>query len=163
MNKQLGFTLLELVLVIIILGVLAATAAPKFLNLQNDARISALKGMQAAVSAAALLTYSKTAIQGVHKDSEVSVKLNNDTIKSVYGYPKAEFSSTWSKLLEAEFGEAGDGKNDEHEWIWRNPGKGAIYFMPRGYSKVQQNCWVQYTQATKIAGKYQLIIERSGC
>lgn len=163
MNKQSGFTLVELVLVIIILGVLAATAVPKFINLQSDARISTLKGMQAVVSTAALLIYSKTAIKGVHKEREVSVKLDNATIQSVYGYPKAEFSSTWSKLLEAEFGEAGKDKNDEHEWIWRNPGNGAIYFMPRGYSEVKQNCWVQYTQATDLVRNYQLTIEGSGC
>ena len=41
MKKQAGFTLIELVIVIIILGILAVTAAPKFLNLQDDARKSA--------------------------------------------------------------------------------------------------------------------------
>lgn len=40
MKKQAGFTLIELVIVIIILGILAVTAAPKFLNLQDDARKS---------------------------------------------------------------------------------------------------------------------------
>ncbi len=38
MKKQTGFTLIELVVVIVILGILAVTAAPRFLNLQNDAR-----------------------------------------------------------------------------------------------------------------------------
>lgn len=38
MNKQSGFTLIELVIVIIILGILSVTAIPKFLDLQGDAR-----------------------------------------------------------------------------------------------------------------------------
>ncbi|MGL4750761.1 MAG: type II secretion system protein, partial [Shewanella sp.] len=38
MKRQQGFTLIELVVVIIILGILAVTAAPKFINLQSDAR-----------------------------------------------------------------------------------------------------------------------------
>lgn len=46
MKKQAGFTLIELVIVIIILGILAVTAAPKFLNLQDDARYSAAQGVQ---------------------------------------------------------------------------------------------------------------------
>lgn len=46
MTNQRGFTLIELVVVIVILGILAVTAAPRFLNLQSDARISALQGMK---------------------------------------------------------------------------------------------------------------------
>ena len=48
-KNQKGFTLIELVVVIIILGILAVTAAPKFINLQGDARVSALAGMKAAL------------------------------------------------------------------------------------------------------------------
>ena len=43
MKKQGGFTLIELVVVIVILGILAVTAAPKFLNLQDDAKNSGVK------------------------------------------------------------------------------------------------------------------------
>ena len=45
MKRSAGFTLIELVIVIIILGILAVTAAPKFLNLRGGARESTLKGM----------------------------------------------------------------------------------------------------------------------
>ena len=43
--KKNGFTLIELVVVIVILGILAVVAAPKFMNLQNDARNASLKGL----------------------------------------------------------------------------------------------------------------------
>ncbi|AZU46653.1 prepilin-type N-terminal cleavage/methylation domain-containing protein [Aeromonas hydrophila] len=90
MKKQAGFTLIELVIVIIILGILAVTAAPKFLNLQDDAKKSAAQGVQAAVSSSAQLVYSKSALEGKERASSAVVTGSDGTeIKTVYGYPEA--------------------------------------------------------------------------
>jgi MSHA pilin protein MshA len=67
MQKQQGFTLIELVVVIIILGILAVVAAPKFINLQSDARASTLEGVKGALQGANTLVYSKAMIQGLGK------------------------------------------------------------------------------------------------
>ena len=53
--KQQGFTLVELVVVIVILGILAATAIPKFVNLTSQARVAAQSGMIGAIQSAVAL------------------------------------------------------------------------------------------------------------
>jgi MSHA pilin protein MshA len=56
--KEKGFTLIELVVVIVILGILAATALPKFMDLRGDAVQSAVNGVAGALSSAAAINYS---------------------------------------------------------------------------------------------------------
>ena len=93
MKRNAGFTLIELIIAIVILGILAVTAAPKFINLQGDARSSTVKAMKGAVEAASSMAHSKAIIAGKDKAASATdgITVDNVGVDLVYGYISIDF------------------------------------------------------------------------
>ncbi|MCV6622008.1 MAG: prepilin-type N-terminal cleavage/methylation domain-containing protein [Cellvibrionaceae bacterium] len=85
--KNSGFTLLELVAVIVILGVLSAIALPKFVDLSNSAQASAVKHVSGSLSAAIQLARAKHMAEG---GSASSINFNGNNISFIGGLPQPD-------------------------------------------------------------------------
>ena len=88
-SAQKGFTLIELVVVIVILGILAATAAPKFIDLTGDAKESVMKGVEGSIESAVSMVHAKAIVAG-KTTGDTTVEIGNVFYALVNGYPAAE-------------------------------------------------------------------------
>ena len=147
-----GFTLIELIVVIVILGILAVTAAPKFVDLQSDARLATLNGMKAAINSAVSLTYGKSLVKGVEKDpSDKKVWINGEEVDVCYGYPCAEAAKIQKVLDIGEFSKCGASSTPAGDWCYgeQTDIKKINIYIANGYS-TSSKCYVTYEQPTGV-------------
>ncbi|MCG9680993.1 type II secretion system GspH family protein [Vibrio sp. Isolate23] len=154
MKKQGGFTLIELVVVIVILGILAVTAAPRFLNLQGDAREASLQGLRGAMQGAAGIVYGKAAIDGSETSSSaVNVTAGSTTVSTIFGYPVAS---------SAGIGAAVAGLAEDWDEI-TSAGQPTDSISYTFDGTTTAGCHVNYERATSAGDEPTITVVTTGC
>jgi MSHA pilin protein MshA len=141
-NSSKGFTLIELVVVISILGILAAFAIPRFVSLEREARISATQGLAGSVRSAGALAHALWLAQS----SPASVSMEGNAVNIVNGYP----SNANVSLALADF--TGYTFNAGPPAVWTKDG-----------SPNPATCSVTYTEPAAAGNAPSVVTAVAGC
>ncbi|CAH1523275.1 conserved hypothetical protein [Vibrio owensii] len=97
--KSKGFTLIELVIAIVILGILAVVAAPRFLNLQKDSKIAVMETVAASMKAGLEMVHARAIVEGLDQ-GEQEIRINGVLIPLKDGYPRVNGSDSFDSINE---------------------------------------------------------------
>lgn len=167
-----GFTLIELIVVIVILGILAVTVAPKFIDLQSDARIATLNGVKAAMQSTATMVFGKSILKSQEKSNSTKLSLSSiGDIAIKYGYPIASENGIIASL-DISAVKTTDGSKvcqpiADEEWCYyiekesTATTQGEIHVFPVGMN--YDSCGIVYSDSTKFGEMPKIEMVQVGC
>lgn len=154
-HKQAGFTLIELVVVIVLLGILSATAIPRFVTMRREAIIATMQGLKDSLESASTMAQAKSLVAGTDTQATSTIVVQGATVNLVYGFP-AGTATGISLMLETPTGD------------WKQ--RASVYPEAWVYWHGDINedagtaqCYIRYRQATAPGSRPVIDFQDTGC
>lgn len=156
-NQQGGFTLIELVMVIVILGILAAFALPKFANLTDDARRAQIQGAAGSIKSASAIVHASYLAAGNNPNT---IALEGQNITLINGYPMARNGG--NSILGAAGITTGNQGDFNVDTSGQGTGAGAVIVVQAKGATDPATCSVSYT-APDVGQAPTVTVTTTGC
>jgi MSHA pilin protein MshA len=133
LKKHQGFTLIELVIVIVILGILAATAAPKFINLSSDAKKANRSALLGAIKSASEMAHLKCITDsGCNMSGISTIEVGGDSVRMGNGYPISHVKFGMGLLV------------DYGDWEIASDSSYVLWWYSAGTTRDESDCKIEY-------------------